>query len=654
MTTADRYAAPALECDLVMKGGVTSGIVYPPAVLELAPTYRFRSIGGTSAGAIAAAATAAAEYGRDSGGFTRLEAVKDLLASDGFLMGLFQASPRAQPLLDAALAGVDARKPFAAGGTLQRARIVAGIVLPLLRGGAGDSAEAGMWRGAGIGAVLGIAAGVLAAVGYRLGTGEWTGAWPVAAWTAGIGGLLLVLALGWAGRIAGAAGDLWGLFTGHVCGEQTFGLCTGSRYANDPRPQRPVLTDWLHQTVNELAGRTKDAAPLTFGELESAGVTLRMITTNLSQSIPFVLPFKDRPIFKEEEFARLFPEPVVAHLREKRHRSDSVALPKGYHYVPDAEEFPVVVAARMSLSFPVLISAVPLYFPCREAFARGKGAGGRIVITEADLQRHVFSDGGIASNFPIHFFDAWLPGRPTFGITLDTLPEAPRMEDGKMRIAPEYLSVARNVGGGVEGVKVPEEGDDDTLRDPVILPTANRLIYAPWTPVTNPFVFAGAIFTTAQNYRDTLQAMLPSYRERIVTVRLGKEEGGLNLAMGRETIAGVMEKGRTAGTLLRDDFRFDHHQWVRMRVLMAQVEENLRSLAATVASGVSVEDLAAEVEKAAGGAAPFPYPSDPAWRQRAVERMRELQEMAERWSERPVFTQKQPKPEPVLSVVPDV
>jgi len=57
-------------CDLVMKGGVTSGIVYSPAICELAQHYHFRSIGGTSAGAIAAAVTAAAEYQRRSKGTT--------------------------------------------------------------------------------------------------------------------------------------------------------------------------------------------------------------------------------------------------------------------------------------------------------------------------------------------------------------------------------------------------------------------------------------------------------------------------------------------------------------------------------------------------------------------------------------------------------
>ena len=37
--TADMFASPADECDIVMKGGVTSGIVYPYAILELARRY---------------------------------------------------------------------------------------------------------------------------------------------------------------------------------------------------------------------------------------------------------------------------------------------------------------------------------------------------------------------------------------------------------------------------------------------------------------------------------------------------------------------------------------------------------------------------------------------------------------------------------------
>lgn len=47
---------PKKACDIVMKGGITSGVVYPEAVGQLADTYEFRNIGGASAGAISCAA----------------------------------------------------------------------------------------------------------------------------------------------------------------------------------------------------------------------------------------------------------------------------------------------------------------------------------------------------------------------------------------------------------------------------------------------------------------------------------------------------------------------------------------------------------------------------------------------------------------------
>lgn len=75
---------PQRNCDVVMKGGVTSGVVFPLALVELSREFRFRNIGGTSAGAIAAALTAAAEYRRVAGGgatagFDRLEKLPDYL-----------------------------------------------------------------------------------------------------------------------------------------------------------------------------------------------------------------------------------------------------------------------------------------------------------------------------------------------------------------------------------------------------------------------------------------------------------------------------------------------------------------------------------------------------------------------------------------------
>src|ERR1039458_2991348 len=79
---ANEFENATRKCDVVMKGGITSGIVYPSAICALARTYRFMNIGGTSAGAIAAAAAAAAEYRRAGGsseGFAILSGLPDFL-----------------------------------------------------------------------------------------------------------------------------------------------------------------------------------------------------------------------------------------------------------------------------------------------------------------------------------------------------------------------------------------------------------------------------------------------------------------------------------------------------------------------------------------------------------------------------------------------
>ena len=43
---------PDRHCDVVMKGGITSGVIYPKALRVLGTHYRLRGIGGASAGAI--------------------------------------------------------------------------------------------------------------------------------------------------------------------------------------------------------------------------------------------------------------------------------------------------------------------------------------------------------------------------------------------------------------------------------------------------------------------------------------------------------------------------------------------------------------------------------------------------------------------------
>src|SRR5215211_5524324 len=96
--TAALTEPPDELCDVIMKGGITSGVVYPGALVEFAHHYRLRGLGGASAGAIGAALGAAAEYGRREGGFDVLSSIPDELGG-GALAMLFQPAQKTRGLL---------------------------------------------------------------------------------------------------------------------------------------------------------------------------------------------------------------------------------------------------------------------------------------------------------------------------------------------------------------------------------------------------------------------------------------------------------------------------------------------------------------------------------------------------------------------------
>src|ERR1051326_4964894 len=107
---------PVRFCDVVMKGGITSGVVYPLAVGPLAERFKLKNVGGTSAGAIAAAAAAAAELGRSAGGFDRLKGLPHFLSGlspDGEntnLFAFFQPQPETRALFNVAVSALGDRK----------------------------------------------------------------------------------------------------------------------------------------------------------------------------------------------------------------------------------------------------------------------------------------------------------------------------------------------------------------------------------------------------------------------------------------------------------------------------------------------------------------------------------------------------------------
>ena len=670
----DPYRNPTRECDLVMKGGITSGIVYPQALLELAQEYRFRSIGGTSAGAIAAALAAAAEYGREPsepqlrGGFERLRDLDEWLSSGRNLLNLFQPS-RSTAALYRVLLGLNEEATRSAGQPstigMHAGRKWAALLrrLLVLRKDAPS-----FW----IGGILGVALGTaLAACVVRV-------LLPHAGGVVALASLLVITAggvmLGLLGAIFASGSHLLRIATRNLP-KNHFGLCTGRKDPEAPSSSE-ALTDWLSARINELAGLDPDGPPLTFGDLQRKGysrkegekqsIDLRMIATDLSHNQPYVLPFeKQLFLFKEDEMRRFFPANVVERMTTARSERISLERLEGVHFVPEAADLPVVFAARLSMSFPGLLSAVPLYTIRQSAYEKRR-VGDTVVLEDPDqdLHENLFSDGGIASNFPIHFFDRWLPGRPTFGINLTQMPEESfetelpvatgRGVTARRLLRAEYFS-------RVSGPSQLLQEDPEFVRS-VYLPKANAPQRPEWVPITNLAGFLAAIWSTAQNYRDRTQAMLPSYRDRIVSIRFSRGEGGLNLGMGADRIASIRRKGQAAGKMLRH-FTFDEHRWVRFLVLLDQLEAELFKLRERFARPLPYEDLL--VERVARG---YPYHRSLAWREEALARMDLLLRTVEQWGDRQstwsashpgwgderFFEKDEPKPEGSLRVTPRV
>jgi predicted acylesterase/phospholipase RssA len=492
-------ASPPLpNCDIIMKGGITSGVVYPHAVLELSRRHRFRNIGGTSAGAIAAALTAAAEYNRAHGGFAELEAATQRIGTS--LFGLFQPAAPFGGVFAVLMAALDRSR-----GPQGRA---ARVLKALVEHHAGQT-FAGLAPGA---AVL-----AWAALAHR-GPEAWA-----------LGALVLVLGLTVAWLVALTRPLLCDLKDSR----HGFGLCSG--LGEDDTG--PALTDWLCDTLDEVAGHKRrgeraTGEPLTFGHLMGPdpafpALNLQIMTTDLTTGRPHRVPFADGAyMFSERAFRRLFPARIVDHL--VRHGRPLADDDPDLRCLPATDRLPVAVAVRLSLSFPVLLSAVPLV--ARDWTLRDE--------TEREQPRTCwFSDGGICSNFPIHFFDAVWPRWPTYGIMLDDF-------------------------------------DPERHRRQVWMPqTAAQGRLGPFRAITSLPGFLGAIVATMQNWRDNQQCHLPGYRERIVRIALHPDEGGLNLNMPPATIARLFALGREAGERINTDFDFDAHRWRRYLASQEPLDE---------------------------------------------------------------------------------
>jgi predicted acylesterase/phospholipase RssA len=535
------YSHPTRSCDVVMKGGITSGVVYPHALCELARTYRFANVGGTSAGAIAAAAAAAAEHGRDRGGFQKLAALPAWVGAGDNLFRLFQPQPATRPFFSLFTAGLGRT---GMGKWLR----IAGAAL----------------RSFPLTSLVGIAPGsALVVLAVLTGSG-------VLAACAVVAGVVLAL-LG----LVVALGLRLGLGLPRALAANGFGLCSG---VAAPGAAAPALTPWLADLIDDLAA--KEEGPLTFGDLRAKGIALQVVTTNLTHRRPHRMPWAPREfLFDPRELRRVFPERIVAWLEShppdpgegrdgerRRRRLEALAPLRPF---PSEDDLPVVVAARMSLSFPLLISAVPLR---ALDMTRRRTREAVDAVEEERPPRHPleaevcwFSDGGIASNFPVHFFDTPLPTRPTFAIDLDGFhPDHGRRPNEADNI---YLP-STNAGG--------------------LLETWHRL--DPKPGLGSLVGFVSGIVRTMQNHVDASLSHQPGYRDRIVHVHTAPDEGGMNLTMPQHLIDALTLRGQAAGRALVERFAetpgteprlsWDNHRWVRYRSALAALAEQLEEFGA--------------------------------------------------------------------------
>ncbi len=578
---ADRY------CDLVLTGGVTSAIAYPGVIFGLAQAYRFHSIGGSSSGAGSAALAAAAEFRRRHGsseGFRlmleRTRQVAEEERGSTRLRWLFQAEPGTRRLFDALLPAFVG--PERRGGALVRgvARAYAAILLE----------------------VLAVALLVPLILGVCLGSSAGHG-WLFALF-------LVLLALGgW---------TLWQAIRSDILRlvEADFGLCSGLRPPDggpdDPEP----ITPWLHHLIQDIAGLPRDR-PLTFEDLARApggpaeilrdaskpledSIGLEMYASNVTERRPQRLPQAEDEqdlYFVPRELRRLFPDEVVdaMKLQPRQPRASAIRQPKPGHRDGDPynkkpcdelfwllprKRLPVLVAARMSVSFPLLFSAVPLW--------REDGSG--------LMRRLLIADGGLCSNFPIHLFDSPVPAWPTFGVAL-------RDDDGAPTRAPGAAPIS---------VRVPTSVHDRTgFHGPA--PGARQ------TPLQAAWSFGMDLFGTMKDWNDTLQAELPGVRERLAHVFVPPGVGGLNILMTARQIEALGEAGGEVARQFLQRYAIPapgaaqgagwrEHRWMRFNVLAQCLRDISAGLARSAQGARYAEPLRDQIRDARSKA---PLPGTP-------------------------------------------
>jgi predicted acylesterase/phospholipase RssA len=538
--TNSKFIGPK-ECDVVMQGGITSGVVYPKFIALLSSRFKLRNIGGTSAGAISASAAAAAQYAKNNQNvntFAEIDQLPTWLfepskvnSKNTNLKALFQPSSFLKSHFNV-IAG--------ALNTPNKLFKVFKIILALV-----------------LNFPFSLIVGAL--VWYALSS------FLVRSWAiTSVDEILLIIFFGFLWQ-----GIYFTFSLLNRLAKNEFGICSG--HDANQNLLTPPLTDWLYRLQQRLA-RLALTRPLTFGDLwgdqDKKNIDLAMLTSCISECRGMRLPFDDFSfVFSRKEMQKLFPDDVVNYMcqnagdpNDQKYRLDGIKdrfagpskVDENNKFIeqtadkflfPEPRNFPVIVATRMSLSFPILLSAVPLYRIRKDA---GETLG---------IKRVWFSDGGLISNFPIHFFDSMLPQRPTFGVSLYKV---------KTILKPQ------------DRANLPDNNSENSQYDWANLNERE-------TPKST-IQFLGTAFNTIRVWRDQSFSHAPGFRDRIVQIRHLKTEGGLNLDMPEDHIKALSDSGYDAASKIIarfcdapiDSNGWANHQRVRLCSSTAMLQQLLK------------------------------------------------------------------------------
>jgi hypothetical protein len=438
-----------------------------------------------------------------------------------------------------------------------------------------------------------------------------------------------------------------------------------------------ALTPFLHDRLQAMAGRPNGDA-LTFGDLAVRGIELRVMTTNLTRCQPMPMPWANQDYFFEpSEMHDLFPQDVVTWMEEHPpqagpdgrdlsaagvRRRDLLRAQAGTKRPwPAPADVPVIVATRMSLSFPLLITAVRLYavdYSLEENEAARTAADQWLAAhpdrpaangaAEVALKPHFgpswFSDGGITANLPVHFFDAPLPTRPTFAIDLEHFPP------GKTKSTDQ-----------AENCYLPMRNRDGLLRPWSTLSTSDGTIAG----IKALGAFLYQIVNTARGWLDAAQLVMPGYRDRVVTIFHDDTEGGMNLSMPKGVVAGLADRGEAAADLLVEkftgrpggrprDWGWNNQRWIRFRTATAGFNAWMTKFdtnyGADAPGAVPYADLAGPGAAAALPSYRFNSAGD---RNEADDLTGALLALTPTWGTPNALSDSAPRPRPLLRLVPD-